>query len=249
MKINNKVFSIPPYISTLWVHITALHMKENILIVNLNNGKVIEIPELPANLVETIFNMHAMVLEQPKPQSQVNPSSLSQAAAINPLLNRQHAETPFRFALGPMEMGADMGAIGASVLEHNAAQGDIPEIPEEILSKIVAITKLMAPQEMQDFPKAEAHCNCVHCQVSRAFNQETPERPSLPIAEIAEEEEKVSELDLHFQDWEITETGKQMFSVMNKLDNNEKYLVCLGDTIGCTCGQSNCEHIVAVLKS
>ena len=37
--------------------------------------------------------------------------------------------------------------------------------------------------------------------------------------------------------------------VTNPLDANEHYNVFLGDPIGCTCGQKNCEHIRAVLNS
>jgi hypothetical protein len=36
---------------------------------------------------------------------------------------------------------------------------------------------------------------------------------------------------------------------MNPLDHKEHYNVFLGDPIGCSCGNNNCEHIQAVLKS
>ena len=41
----------------------------------------------------------------------------------------------------------------------------------------------------------------------------------------------------------------KLFTVINKLDQQEKYNVFLGEPVGCTCGKQGCEHMLAVLKS
>ena len=55
------------------------------------------------------------------------------------------------------------------MMQHNPSQADAPDIPPDILQKIGAITKIIAPTEEQVFlPKAEPNCNCFHCQIARS---------------------------------------------------------------------------------
>jgi hypothetical protein len=86
------------------------------------------------------------------------------------------------------------------------------------------------------------HCNCFHCQIARVLkpNKEDTQQ---------NEEQEISAEDLQFEQWIITHTGDQLYSVINKLDDSEQYNVYLGEPIGCTCGQTGCEHLLAVLKS
>lgn len=62
MKINKKVFSIPPYISTTWMNIAALHMKDSVLMITLIDGETISIPGLKQDIITEIFRTHAEVI-------------------------------------------------------------------------------------------------------------------------------------------------------------------------------------------
>ena len=128
-----------------------------------------------------------------------------------------------------------------TVLQHNPEQAHTPPLPQEMLEKIAAMTKNLLPEGLSETPKAEPHCHCPYCQIIRSVfgAEETP--PAL--------EEEVTEADLQFRTWDIEQKGEKLFTVVNPLDLKEHYNVFLGDPIGCTCGQKNCEHIQAVLRS
>ena len=64
MKINEKVLSIPPYISTTWTHISALRMKGNLLSITLTDGETISISGLSQDQINLIFSFHAAHLEK-----------------------------------------------------------------------------------------------------------------------------------------------------------------------------------------
>ena len=99
-------------------------------------------------------------------------------------------------------------------------------------------------------PAAEPHCNCMYCQIARAFS----DKESLVDQDTVnpEIEEAVSDVELTFrEDWIINpeSSNKNLYLVINPSDEAEKYTVFLGKPIGCTCGEKNCEHIRAVLNS
>lgn len=229
MKINSKIISIPPYISSSWSHIEALYTLGANLVIKLLDGKIIEIPELEKSTINMIFEMHTLAAEEKQSKTS------NQTTPFNPQI-----EPPFRLAIGPIE---DMGA---SIFQHNPSFGSIAEIPSEILEKIVAITKIVSPTDMRAFPKPEPHCNCVHCQVARAVTKSADDMPEEKHTDSVEE--IISDAELTFQEWEIHSIGNQTYCVINKIDKSE-YRVYLGDPVGCTCGNSGCEHIIAVLKS
>lgn len=242
MKINTNVLSIPPHISTSWQNITALHMKNSTLYVNLLDGETIEIPNLDAATLTLVFDTHAAFVEEEQKLLQF-PERISHP--LNHLAPATHEQKtdPFRVSIGAMD---ELG----TALTHNPAQANGPNIPPEILHKIVAITKIIAPEEGLVLPKPEPHCNCVHCQIAKAVHQE----PSSIVIEAGskpatEKEEVITDADLQFQQWEISQNGNHLYTVINRLDTKERYSVYLGNPIGCTCGKANCEHIVAVLKS
>ena len=74
-KINQKILSIPPYISTSWKNINTLHMKEiegkPVLVIALHNGTSIDIPGLQKSLIEEIFEAHSKYFEQETKEPQV----------------------------------------------------------------------------------------------------------------------------------------------------------------------------------
>ncbi len=148
-------------------------------------------------------------------------------------------EMPFKLGISSID---GMG----NPLVHNPAQKDAADIPKPILQKIAAIAKIISPEDITAMPKAEPHCNCLHCQIVRTIN-EAVEPEKLVISE--QDADEVKDEELAFQQWDVTQAGDNLFNVINRLDNQEKYSVYLGHPVGCTCGKSSCEHIVAVLKS
>jgi hypothetical protein len=231
MKINETMLSIPPYISTTWNRISAIHMKGNVLVLNLINGDPVPIPNLTRETIEQVFNYHAAYLEK-----NLLPSSKS-TGPTEQNLDQQTENSLLRFSFGPFD---GMG----TALQHNPAQAQAPDLPAEVLQKISSIAKAIIPEEETIFQKPEPFCNCFYCQIARAIHGN-----SSLASQSAEAEPEVSDEDLTFQQWEIVQTGEKLFSVMNKLDAQEKYNVYLGQPVGCTCGKTGCEHILAVLKS
>lgn len=247
MKINSKIFSLPPYISTTWSNVTALHMDGSTLVINLIDNETVEIPELDPSILEMIFETHANFLERTgNPHSAIaNPIQgrfippFSQLLITSPT---DRIDIPFRIGIGTLD------EIG-SVMQHNPAQANVPDLPQEILQKVVAITKIVSPEDLAMLPKPEENCNCVHCQISRAMQQGAQqELAKIPVPNHAQEE-VVTDQELQFRQWDISQTGNNMFTVINRLDTKERYSVYLGHPVGCTCGKQGCEHIVAVLKS
>ena len=86
MKINAKMLSIPPYISTSWENISSLQADPltGILHIFLTNKQTVSIPGLPGPLLEGIFRAHAEFLEHP-PTSPLFP--LSRPLLQGPLLS------------------------------------------------------------------------------------------------------------------------------------------------------------------
>lgn len=230
IKITEKILSIPPYISTLWSRIAAIHVKENVLCIALMNGETVHIPNLAADTLESIFHHHALYLEKDHLTSSEN-------IETSKLRNgKDLGEPAIQFAFG-----TSMESLG-SMMQHNPNQANAPDLPPEILQKIGAIAKLIAPSDEQLItPAAEPNCNCFQCQIARVLKPAgTHEDHVEPI---------VTHEELQFQQWTITPAGDQLYSVVNRLDEHEKYHVYLGEPVGCTCGHAGCEHILAVLKS
>ncbi|GAB4227007.1 MAG: hypothetical protein Tsb0021_03540 [Chlamydiales bacterium] len=243
MKIDNKLLSIPPYISTDWSQVRAIYMKGDVLMVVLIDSDTIQVPGLKLEEIEKVFSSHTSFIEEMydsshREQIQEKPSLTSAMNAIPGLNLEANGSNPFQFVLGSSESLNN-------VLQHNPEQAHLPNLPQEIVQKIATITKALLPDEMSPLSKPEPHCNCVHCQIGRAMNG-----ASESVSQVESEiEEEISEEELQFSQWEVTPWGKnKMFSVKNKLDHTEEYKVCL-DPLGCSCGQKGCEHIVTVLKS
>ncbi len=247
MKINDKIFSLPPYISTAWSNIQTLRMKDTSLVVTLYDGESILIPDVTSDLLETIFDAHTAFMESnenpvetttPQTQTSTFPFPLDDSG-------EGQIEFPFKFGMGTLEN------IG-NAIQHNPEQANYPNLPEEILGKIRSIAKIILTEEgVENAPKAEPHCNCMYCQIARALNE------GLGINDMYNKEgdaqlevvDEVSETDLQFQQWDIEQQNDKLYVVTNRLDKDEHYNVFLGTPVGCTCGNEGCEHILAVLKS
>lgn len=253
MKITPKILHIPPHLSTSWIQVRAVYPKENGLTISLLNGDDIVIPELAQEIRDAIFNAYAAFLENQQQQQRAHPG-VSQALP------------PFQmFHLSPNQLLKDPGQAMsdgtpmirlafdnmetmAASMQHNMAQSQTPDIPAEILQKIVEVVKMIAPDLNNNLSKPEPHCNCPHCQIARAVTN-TPTQAQQPAAPAEVPEEVIADHELAFQQWDIIQTKDKLYSLTNRLDTTEQYTVYLGDPLGCTCGRNNCEHILAVLKS
>lgn len=241
MKINDKLLSIPPYISTSWGYVKSLQMKGPFLMITLMGGESITIPNLKSDIIELIFSVHADFLEKNIHKATEQNMMTHSHQVINP----DNSEMPFKLGLGSID------GIGNPLI-HNPAQKDAVDIPKPILQKIAAIARIISPEDLIAMPKAEPGCNCLHCQIVRTINETIePEHSHFIKQDTHQEkiEDEVKDEELVFQQWDVKQTGDNLFNVINRLDTQEKYSVYLGNPVGCTCGRSNCEHIIAVLKS
>lgn len=242
IKINNKIFSVSPYLSTSWSCIATLHLKGGMLAVTLTSGDTVNIPNLDKETLNTVFAHHAAYLEtqakEPLSSISKEPLSISDEEILKEVM--KYPQTAFSFSINPSE------GLGTA-LQHNPEQANAPGLPPEILEKIAAITKIFSDDDVHLLPLPEPGCNCMHCQIVRAMNPNAKEES--PHARVEDSLEGVPDEELQFQQWHIEQTAEHLFSVTNKLDRHEKYNVYLGHPVGCTCGKEGCEHILAVLKS
>lgn len=239
MKISPKMLHIPPYISASWDTIRALFVREHLLIIQLNDGLLINVPNLDQGVIDAIFTAHAEFLETQNQQVQSRPKEQHPTHFFQGPSGEPMQTTSFQFAI------SNLDSLN-SALQHNPAQSNMPALPDEILKKISAIAKIVAPEEIQNLPMPESNCNCMHCQIARAIHQQNESGQKSPSDT---HEEVIADEELKFQDWEITSSGEKLYTVVSKLNREEKYLVYLGEPFGCTCGMQNCEHIIAVLRS
>lgn len=240
MKVNTTILSLPPHISTAWKNVTSLQVVRegdtSILAVILLDGHVVKIPGLSQEILQHIFSCHAAFLEE---QATSFPkSSLPDNLPLNKMEN--FIDIPLQFT--------GNGFQGFGPLQHNPEQAASPDMPPEVLSKIVqvatAFSNVLGGEEgTMTLPDAEPHCNCMHCQIVRAMKGE------VKAIKEKEEEEPVTEQDLKFKEFEIQKVGDNLYEVTNPLDQTEHFQVFLGTPIGCTCGNKNCDHIKAVLNS
>ena len=250
VKIDEKLICIPPYISTTWDQVTFLQSEKDAetllftLVIHMTEGKCVRIPNLDSSLIDIAFAAHINYLDRkgiPSTQQKGADENKTIGALLQQLTGLstdQLTNMPIRFGIGGLE-----GMPGMEVLQHNLSQANAPEMPPEILEKISSMIKMMTNGDSLAFPKPEPHCNCPHCQVARTIHNiaknEEPQELDRPVADE----------ELTFRDWDISKKGENLYLVTNPLDSREQYNVFLGTPIGCTCGESHCEHIKAVLYS
>jgi len=237
MKINPKILSIPPYISTAWKNVVSLHLEKHgddiILIIGLVNGSTIEVPNLTPSILDTTFAAHQKYLEQEANAAQP-PSNAG--IALHGII--EDASTLLNL---PIQFGIEAGGMG-NILQHNQEGTNAPDLPPEVLERIAHVSKMIGFGTGDQLPKPEPHCNCTHCQVMRTIHKEVED--SLPEAE-----EEVKDEELAFREWDIEKVEDELYMVSNPFDKKEQYRVFLGSPVGCTCGKKNCEHIQSVLRS
>ncbi len=235
MLINREVLSIPPHISTSWMHVVALYMEESTLVVSLKDGIIIKIPQLQGPLLEEIFDTHAAFLTEKKENSLPRPKrrELEPAAGM---------ELPLRFGVG--FQGLPFDSMMANGMQHNPDQANMPDIPKEILNKIVSITKIISPVDTDILSKGEPHCNCAYCQISKAIHGSLDHEERFPAIETSEEEKE------ELAPWIVEPLDACLYGVKKRANPAEEYKVFIKDgQVGCNCGSHGCEHIIAVLRS
>lgn len=235
MLINTKILNIPPFISVQWNQIEFLATNDGSLIVNLKSGKIVQIPNLPAETIQRVFSMHGSYAEIEKP---VNIPQTPPLPHTPSMFGNSNVKIAFS-AMEPNGMGIP--------LQHIEELREAPNLPTEVLEKIKTISKLVPPEDLTNSTRPVEHCNCPFCQIASVIHSELAHiNPPITVEII---DEPVKDEELKFEAWNISQTGDQLFEVQNKLDTNESYNVFLGNPVGCTCGRDGCEHILAVLKS
>ncbi len=240
VKINKQLICIPPYISARWSQIAFIESQEGdakglaTLKLHLVDGEVVSIPNLDQAVIDMAFHEHLLYLES----TQQGKEDAFQEEKLGSLIGvlQQFSKGCDVQISSPKQLFSSLfsGAIPVDiVLQHTPEQKDQPDAPAEILEKMAAMIRSLAESVPVLLPKPEPHCNCMHCQVARTIADE--------------DEEEVEEEDLKFREWDVIQSGDQLYTVTNPLDPQEQFSVYLGDPIGCTCGQPNCEHIEAVL--
>ena len=201
-------------------NISSLQLRDGgLLSINLYDGSHIEIPNLDQGSIDAIFEAHARYTDE-------QPHSL----LSSPL------DSPYTFTLPFISEGG--GTIPS--MSHNPEQANLAPLPPQVIEKIANVTRALGLGDMFQLAQTEPHCNCFYCQVTRSMNSQN---------ENGAEEETVIDADLQFRSWDVKEMGEKLYLVANPLDSNEHYNVFLGDPLGCTCGQKNCEHLRAVLNT
>lgn len=247
MKITSSILSIPPYISTSWKNVASLHLKPSELplhdlVITLTNLSTVIIPYLDPKTIDEIFKAHASFLDQEAHKLKTKSQELSSLPPF-PFPNPSSASLSFGIPMKLKDM--DMLSSFGGMVQHNPEQANFPPLPEEILTKIQSVSKMVGlDKQLEQIPKAEPHCQCPYCQIARALHGEPVDTPKEVL-----EEAIVSDAELSFREWDLKEIDKNLYEVKNPLDDNEKFQVFLGTPIGCTCGSKNCEHIKAVLNS
>lgn len=266
MKITSKILSIPPYLSTSWYEVDSLFQSEDgALVVALTNGMQVRLEHLSTEVVHTIFMAHARFLEEEAEREEEEDDEVSE------LLSSPHAEVEFSvhspFAMGEVdEMSGDAMKI---FMEHDPSRSLGPLLPEPLLKRVTSLAKMFLPPDMIPLDSSHENCRCPFCQIVRALSG-TPQ----PLLEEGEEKKKSTDLreearekkglkeglehKKHSPDkapkhpqspWVIQQLDDQTYTVTDRAHPDQVYNVSLATPVTCSCGQPNCVHIVAVLKS
>lgn len=220
-KINNQILSIPPYISTSWQNVASLHVCKE---------------ETGTLLIISLLNNQSIRIPN-LTETEIDYIFQIHREVLEKRSNSKEVPSNFGF---PIKMGYEILDGSGAFLQHNIKQANAKDLPKEFLEKIANLAKIVDfDGNAENFMKAEPHCNCPYCQIARALDGKTTEV----------QEEEVTREDLQFREWDIEQTSDKVYVVTNPFDKEEKYQIYLGKPIGCTCGNTRCDHIRAVLES
>ncbi len=237
MKINHKVLSIPPYISTSWKNISSLQStqegEKHSLLIHLQDGGLVRVPDLEAVVVQAIFGAHAKYVET---ESKAPVNTEVEANKRNSSVQEANPSIKF-FEIENI----------SSMMTHNEQERNAPDLPSYILSKVQEISLEMGLSNSATLPVAEPNCNCSFCQIAKSIQKMGSEAHEQVSYE--DEEDLITEEDLTFTSWIIRPLKQNLYLVVHPDHLEDQYQVFLGSPIGCTCGSNQCDHIKAVLSS
>ncbi|MEG0037252.1 MAG: hypothetical protein RSB82_03210 [Victivallaceae bacterium] len=242
IKINEHLICISPYVSARWTQVAFIQTEEDpvnkshSLLLHLNDGKVIRIPNLDKPVIDIAFYEHLRYLEQNQNKELLELKDEDKFKFISSLIQQVTKSVDLQL-LSTKTVSPTLLFGGESIealLQHIPEQKDCPTMPREAIEKMIGFIKTIMGSDLKLLLKPEPHCNCLHCQIARITHE-------------SENEEVVTEEDLSFRDWDIIQSGEQLYTVTNPLDRKEQYNVYLGNPVGCTCGNLHCEHIKTVL--
>ena len=219
MKITRQLLSFPPYLSTPWENIASLQS------VPVGSTFTLVVTLQNRSSVEVPGLDHAILNAIFEAHAQFLETAKE---------SREPLPGPISFSL-PLNPEGAISSLG-SQLQHTPAQANLPDLPPDILEKITTIAKAFGLEDTSALSPPEEHCNCTYCQIIRGFDRKV-------------EEESITEQDLSFRDWDVKQQEERLDQLAIPLDPNEHYSVFLGEPLGCTCGQKNCEHLKAALSS
>lgn len=238
VKINDQFICISPYISARWNQIAFIESCNGgteggiTLKLHLIDGETVSIPNLGQAIVDEVFQEHLLYLESTAPQKNKEEEKISSLlGAVQQMAKGCEVQVFSQKGLVSMLLGG-AGSINM-LLQHSPEHKDHPDLPTDLLERIAQMMRSLSIGPTSILAKPEPHCNCLHCQIGRAT--------------VEEEDAGVSDEDLTFRSWDISQSGEKMYTVTDPLNPEEQFNVYLGTPIGCTCGQPYCEHVKAVL--
>lgn len=238
MKIGPNNLHFPPYISTSWDQVKLITADETKLTITLVSGREVHIPELEAEVIEAVFDAYQEYRESIDTEASAEHTQSTGNEVQDLFSGLQNLIKNFKGM--PVQFGVGIEGL-ESLFENLPNEKPSPEL----IKQVQQMTKMMGINP-NDLPRPEPHSQTAYSQILRAIRNEeevsTPDHPDLPS------EEEVYEEDIAFQQWLIKKTGDNLYDVINKLNPNEVYQVYLGNPVGCTCGESGCEHLLTVLR-
>lgn len=260
MRITDRYFSFPPHIVCCFDQICCIEGKkvaEELLSLKvfLINGHKVQLPDLEENVAKKLFDayqrfhdnrqilrVHLRSISQAETKEELQANSSKQAESQDPFSSIfRPAPTLFSAEqlFGPSPFGPPMEQM-ARHLRHNPEMKDLPSLPKDILERIANAAQLLLshPEDAKKAPEPEIGCQCVHCQIARAIQQG-----------LEHGYEPVTNEDLRLSTWHIKPIEDSRYLVENTLDPSHCHLVALKPSISCSCGDQNCQHIEAVLRS
>ncbi len=122
-------------------------------------------------------------------------------------------------------------------LEHDETLSDSSPLPEEVKERLRSLIQGLPKIEAQRLPPIHENCHCPHCQLMGLLVE-----PEL-------KEEEVSDEDLRFSTWITYPVSSSEVIVEHPYDKQQCYRVFLKNPVGCSCGETGCEHLKHVLRN
>lgn len=240
--------------------------EDGALVVALTNGTQVRLEHLSSEVVHTIFNAHALFLEEEAAREEEEEDEENENKGAARAEVEFSVQTPFTMG----QMDESSGDAMKIFMEHDPSRSLGPLLPEAVLKRVSALAKMFLPPDMIPLDASHENCRCPFCQIVRALS-------GLPQPILEEGEEKRKGLELRESPrekkgkedrkepsagresehgkqkgdspWTIQQVGDQMYTVTEKAHPEHVFQVSLATPVTCSCGEPNCVHIIAVLKS